>query len=67
MGTGYFFLKGIDVQEGKFKIDNSIIGYGNFGNSNFRFVKVTYKLDGKTIKAEGLIMEEYNMFAEKEK
>jgi hypothetical protein len=60
-------LKGINVQEGKFKIDNSTIGYGNFGNSNFRFVKVTYKLDGKTIKAEGLVMEEYFMFAEKEK
>jgi hypothetical protein len=61
------FLKDINVQEGKFKTDNSTIGYGNFGNSNFKFVKVTYKLDGKTIKAEGLVMEEYFMFAEKEK
>lgn len=60
------FLKDIDVQEGKFKIDNSTIGYGNFGNSNFRFVKVTYKLDGKNINVEGLVMEEYFMFAEKE-
>lgn len=58
------FFKDIIVKDGKFTIKDVP---ENFGNSNYRFVKVTYKLDGKNIKAEGLVMEEYFMFAEKEK
>jgi hypothetical protein len=61
------FIKGVTVQDGKFTLNSNKVFYGNSGNINFRFVKVTYKLDGKTVKAEGIVMEEYMMFAEKDK
>ncbi len=38
----------------------------NFGNPNFRFVQAEYKVDGKSIISDGLVMEEYLMFGEKE-
>jgi hypothetical protein len=55
-------FKDVIVKDGKFTINDVP---GNFGNKIFRFVKATYKLDSKSVKAEGLVMEEYFMFAEK--
>ena len=53
------FVKGVTVENGKFSINNNQIFYGGLGDMNFRFVKVSYKAEGKTINAEGLVMEEY--------
>jgi len=57
----------VKVENGKYTLDNNSTGYGGSPNVNFRFVKVAYKVDGKTVNAEGLVMEDYFIFAEKEK
>ncbi|HEY5122652.1 MAG TPA: hypothetical protein VIK14_02840 [Ignavibacteria bacterium] len=58
--------KGITVINGKFALNDI---QENFGNANFRFVKVTYQRerDNKAIKNEGFVMEDYMTFAEKGK
>lgn len=58
------FHKGIKVNEGKFTISDIP---DNFGNNNFRFVKATYSHDGINVKEDGLVMEDYTLYAYKKK
>ena len=55
--------KNISVANGKFTLADNPIDYGGSGNQRFRFAKVTYKYDGKTVNTEGILMEDYKMFA----
>jgi len=62
--------KNVDVKDGKFTLDLIVnLNPDVNGVNNFRFVKCTYKPEGenKTIKAEGIACEDWNIFAEKEK
>lgn len=54
--------KGIKVGEGIFIINDIP---DNFGNRNFRFVKAAYSHDGKNVKEDGLVMEDYMLYAYK--
>lgn len=53
----------VSVADGKFTLKDTPSKFGNF---NFRFVNAKYKEEGKNVKSEGLVMEEYMMFAKKE-
>lgn len=55
------------VENGKFTLEKKSSNYGESSNRNFRFAKVSYKIQGKTINAEGLVIEDFYIFAEKEK
>lgn len=55
-------FRNVTVIDGKFTLTDI---QSNFENPNFRFVKASYKIDGKNRKTEGLVMEDYQMFAVK--
>ncbi len=56
-------FRNVTVTKGKFVLTDIP---ANFGNPNFRFVNAEYKQDGKSVMSDGLVMEEYLMFALKQ-
>ena len=62
--------KGVFVNDGNFSLDVNVVLNPSVNEiQNFRFVKCWYNReeDNKKIESEGLVIEEYKMFAEKER